>query len=131
MKTEKQKQNIREASLRWFNKNKERGHALSKAWRQGLRRKVLEHYSNGEPVCACCGETLYEFLTIDHLNNNGTADRRRYTGGGHHHYRQIIKEGFPKGFQVLCYNCNCGRAKTPTKECPHVLYEKGTFKTKK
>jgi polyribonucleotide nucleotidyltransferase len=36
------------------------------------RIKVLEHYGGS---CTCCGETRYEFLAIDHINNDGGKHR--------------------------------------------------------
>lgn len=86
-----------------------------------MRFSLIDHYSKGKMVCACCGEGTYIFLTLDHINNNGTSERKKYAGGGHQHYRWIIKNGMPDGYQVLCYNCNCGRAKTEDKKCPHEL----------
>jgi len=85
----------------------------------GLKRKamVLEHYSAGDPVCACCGEKEFGFLTVDHVNGGGTAQRSE-TGGGWSFYRWLIKNDFPDGYQILCYNCNCGRAAN-NGICPH------------
>jgi hypothetical protein len=75
------------------------------------RDVVLAHYNN---CCACCGEATKEFLTIDHINNDG-ADHRREVG------RKIcawlIRNNFPPGFQVLCANCN--HAKAYYGQCPH------------
>ena len=90
-----------------------------KRWREGIRRKVIDFYSKGSMSCECCGESIYEFLTIDHINNDGTKERKVAGGGGHHNYRTIIKKGFPKGYRVLCYNCNCARAKNKEGICPH------------
>lgn len=36
--------------------------------RQELKREVLKVYGG---VCSCCGENRIEFLTIDHVNNDG------------------------------------------------------------
>jgi hypothetical protein len=46
--------------------------------RAAFRRKyrVLSHYSNGVPVCACCGESLIGFLTLDHINGDGAQHRK-------------------------------------------------------
>lgn len=109
----------RQKSREWFLKNRDKALETNRKWRQEMRVKILSHYSNGKMECACCGENVLEFLTLDHINNDGTKMRKMYPGGGHQHYRRIIKEGFPLGFQVLCYNCNCGRAKTADKVCPH------------
>ena len=58
--------------------------------------------------CVCCGETELEFLTIDHVNNDGAQHRRenpKLRGGGALH-RWLRDNGYPKEFQVLCCNCN-------------------------
>lgn len=84
-----------------------------------IKLLVLTHYSNGKPKCACCPVTEVAFLTIDHIEENGATDRdskgRKYTGSLG--YRRLIREGFPLGFRVLCFNCNC--ALYYTGSCPH------------
>lgn len=80
------------------------------------KQKVIEAYGG---KCACCNENTIEFLTIDHINNNGADDRRsngNKTGGKL--YRWLIKNNFPQGeYQILCFNCNC--AKGFFGYCPH------------
>ena len=82
----------------------------SKEYKADLKFSVLAIYSEGQPICACCGETLIEFLTIDHINNDGAKHRMEIGGrkdfGGHQLYRWLIKQGFPEGYRVLCINCN-------------------------
>ena len=71
--------------------------------------KVVEHYSSGTMECACCGVHYLEFLTIDHINGGGNRQRKklfRHGGGGSKFYRWLISNCFPKGFRVLCNNCN-------------------------
>lgn len=83
--------------------------------RYDRRRKaeVFEHY--GGCICACCGEQRIEFLTLDHVH-----------GGGNRHRREariaklaawLKRNGYPPGFQVLCFNCN--QEKGAGTECPH------------
>lgn len=83
------------------------------------RRRVtcLEHY--GAMICACCGEHRYEFLTIDHIEGGGNQhlEERKATNQHRNLYSWLIKNNFPPGYQVLCYNCNC--AKGNYGECPH------------
>jgi len=67
-----------------------------------LRIKVLEAYGN---KCVICGEKHYEFLAIDHVNDNG-AEHRRSIGDGNQVLREIIKENYPNTYQILCHNCN-------------------------
>lgn len=72
---------------------------------------VFEAYGN---KCACCGENQKEFLTIDHVNGGGHVHRERV---GTNVYLDIIREGFPTTYQLLCFNCNC--AKGIYGACPH------------
>lgn len=76
---------------------------------------VYEHY--GGYICACCGETEEAFLTIDHMNNDGYQHRKEMKSLNITDF--LYYNSMPEGYQVLCYNCNCGRAKTPDKICPH------------
>lgn len=72
------------------------------------RVAVLSFYSDGSLCCACCGETNLEFLTLDHINNNGAKHRAEISSrGGSSTYAWVIKNSFPEGFRVLCWNCNC------------------------
>jgi len=72
--------------------------------RQRLRYRVLQHYSGTvKPVCECCGEDTYEFLSIDHIEGNGNTHRKEIKG---HLYRWLNKHDYPDGFRVLCHNCN-------------------------
>ena len=78
-----------------------------------LRANALIHYSNGSPSCACCGEFRYEFLTLDHVHGGGNQHRREVTGstkGGSSFYKWLKVNGYPDGFQVLCFNCNMAKA---------------------
>jgi hypothetical protein len=86
--------------------------AYSRARRQRLRVEVIRHYGGR---CACCGEKRYEFLTIDHINGKGGAHRKRLARNRVHLW--LWSHGYPKGFQVLCFNCNC--AKGIYGVCPH------------
>lgn len=76
-----------------------------------LKQTVLDHYGQ---ACNCpcgCKVTKYEYLTIDHKNNDGASQRKEQgtNAGGHATYRRIIKAGFPDDLQVLCWNCNCAK----------------------
>jgi len=81
---------------------------------KNLRLKVLNHYGK---VCQCCGESIYEFLCIDHINNDGNKHRKIIGTSGAAIYRWLEKNDYPEGFQVLCYNCNM--AKSHYGRCPH------------
>src|ERR1035441_4035593 len=75
---------------------------------------AFTHYGGVNGLkCACCGEKEFSFLTLDHIDGGGNADRTarfgRYNIAGHHMYRKLRLAGFPEGYQVLCHNCNAGR----------------------
>jgi hypothetical protein len=93
----------------------------NKLLRTKLRFIVLTHYSGNPPKCQCCGETEYDFLTIDHINGRGHELKRtkQEPRTGNNLYRWIIGHNFPNDLNVLCYNCNCGRAKNKEGICPH------------
>ena len=80
---------------------------------RNLRDRVLafEHY--GGSKCACCLETEFSFLSLDHKDGKGNLHRRELFGNkfiaGHHMYRKLRELHFPEGFQVLCMNCQVGR----------------------
>ena len=73
-----------------------------------LRLLILQHYSKSQqPKCDCCGETILEFLTIDHKNGGGNQHRKRLgTRGSGMFYRWLRDNKYPKGFRILCFNCN-------------------------
>jgi len=90
-------------------------------WKERKVLEVLVHYSNGSPVCACCGESERDFLVIDHISGHGNEHRRQIFGraqSGWLFYSWLIKQSFPGGFQVLCHNCNMSKAKHG--KCVHV-----------
>lgn len=82
-----------------------------KAYRRNKSRRhreiALNHYGN---KCACCGESSYEFLAIDHINGDGKSHRKHISGGkrqsGNEICSWLIKNNFPDGFRILCHNCN-------------------------
>lgn len=80
------------------------------------RQQVFDHYGW---VCKCCGEKTREFLTIDHINDDGHKDKNPNGSKktGKELYLLVIKQGFPDKYQTLCMNCNFG--KHLTLGCPH------------
>lgn len=72
---------------------------------QKIRMKALCAYTNNNPKCECCGETTFEFLSIDHTDGSGSIHRKEI-GQGSRIYFWLIKNNFPPGFRVLCMNCN-------------------------
>ncbi len=104
-----------ERSMLWQKAHPERQAAFNKKAKRKLRQTVLNAYGG---KCACCGESRYEFLAIDHMNNDGNERRRTNSAEcGSSLIYWLKREGYPEGFQVLCHNCN--QAKGWYGECPH------------
>ena len=106
----KNRQKILAARKRFYWKHREKllaKHSIRRrAAYAAIRVAVISHYSAGTNVCSCCGEDWFFFLTIDHVNNDGATHRRSIRGTL---YEWLFRHGFPDGFQVLCYNCNCAK----------------------
>jgi len=87
-----------------------------------LKLKIETFNAYGGCVCACCAEAEIGFLTIDHINNDGYLEE----ASGNGLYLKLRRLGFPGGLQVLCYNCNCGRARNGG-ICPHEQGGRSSF----
>jgi len=107
---------------KWQKEHPDRVKKTAIEGKQNCKFSVMAIYSEGQPKCACCGETEITFLTIDHINNDGAKQRRGIFGnriiGGYAFYSWIIKNDFPTDLQVLCMNCQFGR-KFNNGICPH------------
>ena len=99
-------------SKEWVTRNRERQRRNQARSDTKLRREVLEHYG---ATCACCSEDDPRFLTLDHCD--GTTEPRLT---GSHLCRWLRQHGYPTGFQILCWNCNFGRALNGG-VCPHAV----------
>lgn len=84
-------------------------------WRKRQRQSIINALGG---KCAICGESHYEHLVIDHINDDGNIHRAAIKGNnkeaGERVYQDIIKQGIPKDkFQVLCANCNMAKHNSP------------------
>ena len=87
-------------------------------WKPGYKsilwEDTFDHYGDS---CACCGETNHTFLTIDHMQGRGEHK-------GWSTLKVLVdlrRRGWPEGYRILCFNCNCGRERRKDKRCPHEL----------
>lgn len=89
---------------------------VRKKWRE-LRAEIFNHYGW---ECRCCGETIKEFLSLDHIENDGYLDKNPNGDkkSGKELYLLVKKQGFPSKYQTLCMNCNWGK-KVGGGVCPH------------
>lgn len=86
------------------NKERRRRNYLKRA--QEIKYEVLSYYSQGTPRCACCKEADIIVLCLDHIDGSGAQQRKQNRVTGIRLYYRLRRDGFPKGFQVLCFNCN-------------------------
>jgi hypothetical protein len=95
--------------------HREEINAKHRAHYQDLRLEALEHYGS---KCACCGETTFEFLSIDHINGGGNQHRKELgIKAGNKFVRWLKENNWPEGYQILCHNCNLSKGFYG--ECPH------------
>jgi hypothetical protein len=136
------------ASRRWYENNRNLPEVKAKAaarqaarWkndpercRKHLRDGARERHRRNRMTalaayggrCTCCGETRWQFLTLQHSNGDGAAHRRELVGkhhrvGGAKFYRKLVAAGCPqdRGIVVLCANCHV--AEDLHGGCPHRL----------
>jgi len=105
--------------------------AKVKIYRDVMRVKVLQYYSkhlskSNIPCCRCCGLNSHiAFLALDHIAGRHQMDsepelvKLGYSSKmiSNVLLKWIIDNNFPKGFQILCHNCNL--AKGYYGKCPH------------
>lgn len=66
--------------------------------------EALAHYGD---CCAHCGERRHEFLNIDHIHGGGKRQRDTESHSGGRGFAYWLKrQGWPDGYQILCWNCN-------------------------
>jgi len=113
-------------------KNRPGEKARVKIYRDTMRVKVLQYYSkhlskSNISCCNCCGENSYiEFLAVDHIAGRHQMDSEpELVKLGYSSKMQssvllkwIIDNNFPKGFQILCHNCNLAKGHSKDNKCP-------------
>ena len=85
----------------------------SRRYRLKAKLECITHYGG---KCVCCGESNIKFLTMDHVNNDGA--KHRLETNRFLIYAWLRSQGYPEGYQVMCFNCNCGRYYNGG-VCPH------------
>lgn len=83
-------------------------------WRLHLRIEVLTHYGNGKLACVKCGEDSIFCLTLDHIEGGGNKHKKRI-GGAVKLYPLLKRQGYPKGYQTLCMNCQWKKRGSPSR----------------
>ncbi len=102
-----------QTSKQWEKATIDARHGKGKVYRRSIRERVIAAYGG---KCACCGEAAYEFLALDHVNGDGKQHRAE-VGVTSAIYRDVVKQGYPPAFRILCHNCNSARGYYGY--CPH------------
>ncbi len=98
------KRNRSAYNKQWYQDNKERHSNNVKANHREIKREVINYYGG---KCSCCGESILDFLAIDHIDGGGCQHRREIgIKNGTAFYSWLRRNNYPKEFQVLCHNCN-------------------------
>ena len=98
-----------------------------------MRLKVLQTYSkrlsNSDiPCCNCCNLNSHlDFLAIDHIAGKKQMDsepeliKLGYSSklDGESLLNWLVLNDFPKGFQILCHNCNHAKGHSKDNKCRH------------
>jgi hypothetical protein len=109
-----------------------KAHADSNLKRRKLDRvAAINHYGG---CCRFCGESLFVFLTIDHINGGGNQHRRSLTDSFNRYSKLnsgvdigkwLRRNNYPGGFQVLCVNCNHAKGRVGEAALIEILREAG------
>ena len=98
--------------------------AKKKEWGYTLKFGTFSHYSkklsNADfPVCACCLYDDIRALNIDHIipRSKLSASEKLIPRAGQQLWNYLKLNNYPKGYQILCYNCNL--MKKANVDCPH------------
>lgn len=105
---------------KYYAENRESLKTYAKNWRSHIS-KMVKDWLGGK--CACCGETRFDMLTIDHIVPVGRKNRNSH----HADYYEVWSayrscDGAAIGrvrqkYQILCWNCNM--SKMCGTECRH------------
>jgi len=88
-------------------RTKEQNRQHNKEWRQRVKIDVISHYGHdGKPTCVSCGFDDIRALSIDHIFNDGSSQRKSMPETkGSCFYPWLRKHNYPVGYQTLCMNC--------------------------
>ena len=84
---------------------------------RNYRYKIIQGYGG---KCAWCGETIKEFLAIDHKTYRACEEKEKKFGRMlfiAELCKIIERENFPDTYQILCHNCNMSLGSYGY--CPH------------
>jgi len=86
----------------YYKKNKDKADAYTNRWRQAKRLELISILGGS---CVACNEKDSDVLDVDHVYDDGAAERRA-TKGKDIIYRLLEKDVDLSRYQLLCKNCN-------------------------
>lgn len=98
--------NRKEVQAAWNRRNRNKLSQYGRKRRDTIKQEVLDHYGR---VCQRCGFSDERALQLDHVNDDGAAERHaagRPTWAGYRFYQSLKARDWPGGYQTLCANCN-------------------------
>lgn len=76
----------------------------SRVWLVQLKLEVITALGG---KCAHCAEADIDVLTVDHIDQQGSAHRlANRLASGWKTFIWLKRNSYPEGFRVLCFNCN-------------------------
>src|SRR3990167_2232281 len=81
------------------------------AYRYRIRQEVLTYYGRGKLACMHCEFADARALVLDHIKGDGWKERRKRDTNSLGFLLSLRREGYPKGYQTLCANCNVIKAR--------------------
>jgi hypothetical protein len=98
---EANKDHIKNKTVKFQQANPDKRKKYAKISRERLKLEIFNHYCDNGPQCNGCGEADIHLLTVDHIHGGGNQHKKEVKSL----YSWIKREGFPEGFQILCWNC--------------------------
>lgn len=92
----------KETTAAYRARNAERLKEYQRTKKMELKKEIFAAYGGEKCSCSGCEVTIFEFLTVDHIEGGGTQHRKKVKN----FYCWLKREGFPSGFRVLCVSCN-------------------------
>ncbi len=99
------KEHCNKQAMLWQKNHLEKTRKIHKDYIQRIKHIVLTHYGNGKLACVRCGFSDIRALTIDHIEGIGSITRKKEGGAGYNIWSHLKRDGYPKGYQTLCMNC--------------------------
>jgi hypothetical protein len=126
------KESILEYQAKYYQENKEYLIDYQRKYVNELRNKLYQILG---PRCVVCGIDDLQFLTVDHINDDGGRDREERGGlpGLLRYLRGIDwnEKYIRENLQILCYNHNCGKGRRLYLDKPDKELNPGERKNRK